>query len=172
MSEYSSLTPVAEAGLLDQFWRWMCVPAREDPYSKALRELNVCYGQLLADAQTQDATLVRLYNTFHAHASGQHAPDTHRFTETVKWYKRNRDEAHIAVVKILETRALAHENPSKFMEVWEFMPEAIRQSRRKWRQPYTEGPAAERDVDDAFEMPRHRAPDVALDYETEFDASD
>jgi len=169
MSGYASLAQ-DDPGLMSSLWRWMCAPQTEDPYSKALTELTVCYGKLISDVQAQDATLVRLYNSFHAHMCSQRPPEVAKFNDVVRWYKRNRDATHTAIVKLLETRALAHENPSKFMEVWELMPEDIRRSRRKWRQPYSEAPAVERNVDDAFEMPPQRAPDVPLDYETEFDA--
>jgi hypothetical protein len=171
MSDYAALSQ-EDTGLLARLRRMFCPTVPEDPYSTALADLNREYGRLLSDVRAQDAKLVLLYTQFYAQMQTHRTPDVDRFVASYKWYKRNRDEMHTALLKVLETRALAHENPSKFMQVWEHMPEAIRQSRRKWRQPYTEQPAIERDVDAAFEMPPKRAQDVPLDYETEFDADE
>lgn len=163
---YVSLPSDPDPGVLERFWSWLFPSVRCDPYTQARRELRDEFTALVVDLRAHDARLVSIYENFWAHVQSGRDPQLEHFRDVVAWYKRNHDEMHSVMVRLLAMHAVAKDNPSQFTAAWEPVPEEIRQARRKWTQKFTPANATERAVDAAFELPR-KPPGTPLDCETD-----
>ncbi len=165
---YVSLPSDPDPGMLDRFWSWLFPSVRCDPYTQARRELDDEIRALGADIRAHNTRLLTIYENFWVHVQTGRDPQLEHFHDVVAWYKRNHDEMHAMVVRLLAMHAVAKNNPSQFTRAWEPFPEEIRLARRKWSQKFTPANATERAVDAAFALPQ-KPPGMPLDCETDYE---